>query len=111
ARSIEMWFHDLKRERSGACGVEGVTAFFQHRHANRSRNPMGRGHDPKRAVDFGPRGEGVGIDLAHEFRIRGLGCLAWRQYIISWRWGRRHWERPYRYSTWCRRPFEEMSGV
>ncbi len=68
ARSIEVGLDDLERERGRAGGVEGVAAFFQHRHAHRRCDPMGRRHDPERALDFGPRGEGIGIDVAHGIR-------------------------------------------
>ena len=65
AGAVEMRFHDLQREGGGDAGIERIAALFQNAHADRRRDPVGRGHDPKCAFDFGPGGEGIRIDIAH----------------------------------------------
>ena len=63
ARPVEMRLDHLQREGGGNRGVKGVAAFFQHAHADRGGNPMRRGNDAERALDLGPRGEGIRIDF------------------------------------------------
>ena len=66
ARPVQMRLDDLQGERGGARRIEGIAAPFEHRHADRCRDPVSRGDDPERAFDFGPGGEGIGIDIAHK---------------------------------------------
>ena len=65
ARTVEMRLDHLQREGGGDRGVEGVAAFFERRHADRGGDPMGRGDDAERAVDLGPCGERIRIDVFH----------------------------------------------
>ena len=65
AGTVQMRLHHLQREGGGDAGVEGVAAFFQHAHADRGGDPVGRGHDAEGAFDFRPGGERIGIDVAH----------------------------------------------
>ena len=79
ARAVEMRLDHLQREGGGDRGVEGIAALLQGRHADRGGDPMGRGDDAERAVDLGPRGERIGIDVFH------LGLPAGRRHLISFR--------------------------
>ena len=65
ARPVEMRLDHLQREGGGDRGVEGVAALLQRRHADRGGDPMGRGDDAERALDLGPRGERIRIDVFH----------------------------------------------
>ena len=65
AQAVEMRLDDLKRECGGNCGVEGVTAFLQRRHADGRGNPVRRSDDTECAFDFRTRREWAGIDAAH----------------------------------------------
>ena len=49
----------------GDGGVEGVAASLQDRHADGGGDPMGRGDHAERAVDLGPGGKGILIDVFH----------------------------------------------
>ena len=76
-RPVQVGFDDLQRESGRDSGVEGVAASLEHTHADRGRDPMGRGHDPERSVDLGSRGEGIRVDVAHRGAIFGypIGVL------------------------------------
>ena len=65
AGAVEMRLHHLQGEGGGAGGVERIAALLQGRHADRGRDPVGRGDDPEGALDLGAGGEGIGIDVAH----------------------------------------------
>ena len=65
AGAVQMRFHDLQRERRGNPGVERIAAPLQDTHSDRGGDPVGGGHDPERAFDLRPGGEGIGIDVAH----------------------------------------------
>ncbi len=73
ARPVEMRLDHLQRERGRDRGVEGVAAAFQNAHADRRRDPVGRGHDAERAFDLRPRGEGIGIDVGHKQSLAEVG--------------------------------------
>ena len=64
AGAVQVRLDHLKRERGGDRGVERVAAALQRAHADRGRDPVRRRDDAERAVDLGPRGEGIGIDIA-----------------------------------------------
>ena len=66
AGSVQMRLHHLQREGRGDRGVERIAAAFKDAHADRRRDPMRRGDHAEGAFDFGPRGEGIGIDIGHE---------------------------------------------
>ena len=55
----------LQRERGRAGRIERVAAALQDAHADRGRDPVGRGDDPERAFDLGAGGERIGIDEIH----------------------------------------------
>ena len=85
ARAVQMRLDHLQREGGGDAGVEGVAAALQHRHADRGGDPVGRGDDAEGAVDLGPRGERIGIDVAHG---NPSFCLAVRRaHLITGRAG------------------------
>jgi hypothetical protein len=65
ARTIEVGLHHLQREGGGDGGIEGVPASFKHRHADRGRDPVGRRHHAEGALNLGPGGERVRIDVFH----------------------------------------------
>ena len=65
AGSIEMWLDHLQRECSRNSCIEGVATFFQRRHADRRRDPMGGGDNAERSFDLGPCCEGIGINLGN----------------------------------------------
>ncbi len=65
AGAVQMRLDHLQRKGGGDPGVEGVAAFFQDAHPDRGGDPVRRGDDPERAFDFRPRGERIGIDIAH----------------------------------------------
>ena len=69
ARPVEMGLDHLQREGGGDRGVEGIAALFQHRHADRRRDPVGRRDHAEGALDLGPRGEGVWIDVFHRWPV------------------------------------------
>ena len=72
ARAVQVRLDHLQREGGGDRGVEGVAAALQRAHADGGGDPVRRGDDAEGAVDLGPRGEGVGIDVAcHEPRPVG----------------------------------------
>ena len=55
----------LQRERGRAGRIEGVAAALQNAHADRGRDPVGRGDDPEGAFDLGTGGERIGSDEIH----------------------------------------------
>ena len=65
ARPVEVRLDHLQRERGRAGRVEGIAAALQDAHADRGRDPVGRGHHPEGALDLGARGEAVRIDEIH----------------------------------------------
>ena len=65
AGTVQMWLDHLQREGGGDSGVERVAALFQRGHPNCGGDPVGGGHDAKRAFDFRPGRERIGIDVAH----------------------------------------------
>ena len=65
ARTVEMRLDHLQREGGGDGGIEGVAAFLQRRHADGGRDPVGRGDHAERALDLGPGGERIRIDVFH----------------------------------------------
>ena len=73
AGTVQMRFDHLQRKCSGDTGVECIAALLKSGHPDRGRNPVGRGDDPEGAFDFWPRGEGIGIDIAHCYPWFGLG--------------------------------------
>ena len=72
AGAVEMRLDHLQRERGRHRRVEGVAAALQDAHADRGRDPVRGGADAEGAVDLGPRGEGIGIDVAHMGFLGGL---------------------------------------
>ncbi len=66
AGAVEMGLDHLEGEGGGDRGIEGIAALLQGRHADCRRDPVGRGDDAEGALDLGARGEGIGIDVAHE---------------------------------------------
>ena len=66
ARPVEVRLDHLQRESGCNRGIEGITALFQRRHTDRGGDPVGGGDDAERAFDLGPRGKGIGIDVAHK---------------------------------------------
>jgi hypothetical protein len=66
ARAIEMRLGHLQREGGRHRGIERIAAALQRAHADRSRDPVGRGDRPERTVDLRPRGEGIWIDVFHQ---------------------------------------------
>ena len=65
ARAVEVRLDHLQRERGRAGGVEGVAAALQDAHADRGRDPVGRGDDAEGALDLGAGGERIRIDEIH----------------------------------------------
>jgi hypothetical protein len=65
AGTVEMRLHHLQREGGRDRGIEGIAAFLQGRHADGGGDPVGGGDDAERALDLGPRGEGIRIDVFH----------------------------------------------
>ena len=76
ARPVEMRLDHLQREGGGDAGVERVAAAFQDPHADGGGDPVGRGHHAESALDLGPRGERVRIDVGHEMSLVGHGSTA-----------------------------------
>jgi len=64
ARPVQMRLDHLQREGGGNPGVKGVAALFQRGHPDGGGDPVGGGHDPESALDFGTGRERVGIDVA-----------------------------------------------
>ena len=65
ARAVQMRLDHLQGEGGGDAGIEGVAAFFENAHPDRGGDPVRRGDDAESAFDFRPRGERIGIDIAH----------------------------------------------
>ena len=65
ARAVEVRLDHLQREGGGDGGIEGIAAFLERRHPDRGRNPVGRRHHAESALDLGPGGERVRIDVFH----------------------------------------------
>ncbi len=70
ARPVEVRLNDLEREGGCDSGVEGVAPLLQGRHADGGRDPVGRGDNAESALDLGPRGERIGIDVLHSGPVR-----------------------------------------
>ena len=76
ARAVQVRLDHLQREGGGAGGVERVAALLQRRHADGGGDPVRRGDDAERALDLGPRGEGIGIDVACHGVAAGIMLVA-----------------------------------
>ena len=63
AGAVEMRLDHLQRERGGDRGIEGVAALLQDSHAHGGGDPMGRRDDAESALDLGPGGEGIWVDI------------------------------------------------
>ena len=57
-RAVQMRLDHLQGKSGGGSGVKGVAAFFEHAHADRRGQPMGRGDGAEGAADLGPGGKG-----------------------------------------------------
>ena len=65
-----MWLDDLRGEGGGNAGIECFAAALEHRHSDRSGNPVRRGDNTEGTDNLGPGGEGTCIDVGH------LACSA-----------------------------------
>ncbi len=76
ARTVQMRFDDLQGEGCRHRGIERIAAPLQNPHADGGRDPMRRRDHAERALDFRPRGEGVGIDIGHKCSLVVFGHVA-----------------------------------
>src|ERR1019366_3061859 len=58
ARAVQVRLHNLEHESGGYRGVECVAALFQHRHAGRRGEPVGRCHHAEGSGQLRPGREG-----------------------------------------------------
>jgi hypothetical protein len=67
AGTVQVGLDHLQHEPRRDGGVEGIAALFQHRHASRGRQPVGRGDDAEGACDLRSGGERQGLAPPYHF--------------------------------------------